>query len=70
MHYFATFGLLLAMDHGMNTSELRSRRNSRTSQSQPRVAGAVPVNAICEIACIILCRIVVPKIARGWGAEG
>jgi hypothetical protein len=54
----------------MNIARPSSRRNTGTARSAAHMAGAIPVNELCEIACIILCRIVVPKIARGWGAEG
>ncbi len=40
-----------------------------TRKSTSRAAGLVPVNNLCEIACIVLCRIVVPKLAQGWEAK-
>jgi hypothetical protein len=48
----------------MNPSPKRSRSNARPSQTISRTAGSFPVTQVCEIACIILCRIVVPKLAR------
>ncbi len=44
-----------------------SRRQTTGTQ---RVAGVVPINELCAIGCLILCRIVVPKLANNFGAEG
>ena len=47
----------------MNTSNTSPR--SRTQQPVSRIARAVPVSQLCEIACLVLCRVVMPKLARG-----
>jgi hypothetical protein len=28
------------------------------------------INDLCASLCLIICRIVVPKLSQGWGAEG
>ena len=47
----------------MKTSNTSAR--SRTQQPVSRTAGVVPVSQLCEIACLVLCRVVMPKLARG-----
>jgi hypothetical protein len=38
-------------------------RGHRTQQRPTRTAGAFPVTQLCEICCLVLCRILVPKLA-------
>ncbi|WP_213805298.1 hypothetical protein [Granulicella sp. dw_53] len=48
----------------IQSSSLQSRR--RVSHPAPRVAGAFPVAQVCEICCLVLCRVIVPKLAHGF----
>jgi hypothetical protein len=73
VHYFAknfSFGTLLACNPCMNTQRNSSRRTNHTAQPAPRTAGVIPVTQLCEIACLVLCRVVVPKLARGFQIAG
>ena len=42
---------------GMNT------RGRRIAQSPSRTANAFPVVQVCEICCLVVCRVLVPKLA-------
>ena len=53
----------------MNAS-IFHRAGSGTACSNHMSANLVPVTQLCEIACIILCRIVVPKLARSVNLAG
>jgi hypothetical protein len=44
----------------MNTRSNNSRRPNPSS----REAGLFPVKEICEICCIAICRVIVPKLAE------
>ncbi len=54
----------------MNTYPSTRSHSRRQTTGPQRVAGVVPVNDLCAICCLILCRIVVPKLANDFGAEG
>lgn len=53
----------------MNTSNASSQ-GRRASQGSVHTSQVVPVTQLCEIACIIFCRMVVPKLARGVDLAG